>query len=79
MTYLVEVPSRKELDEVLRQFPKLRVLTSEASPLTVATALPAPADPTVDFAELAGSISKETGDRWQREIEEMRNEWERDF
>jgi hypothetical protein len=71
--------------ELLRQLEQLNIIRLLPGEVTVAPALaarrplPPPADPTIDVASLIGSISHETAEAMHREVEQMRNEWERDF
>ena len=76
-------PLTEEALVILRQLERVHLVRAHegvnSKPRPTELVWPEPVDPTVDFSKLIGSISKETGEHMQREVEEMRNEWDRGF
>lgn len=73
MSVVAVEPLTEQAMELLRQLEQLNVIRLLPGAVTVVP------PPRIDLGSLYGSISKEEGEQWQREIEEMRNEWDRDF
>lgn len=73
MSIVAIEPLNEQAMELLRQLELLNILRLLPGEVTV---IP---PPVTDIGDLYGSISRETGERMQREVEEIRNEWDRDF
>ena len=72
MTVLLEVSTQAQLDKLRQEYRVLGILQPDDAHAARQAAQ-------LQLAELYGALSHEEAERMQREVQESRNEWERNF